>query len=35
MRQYALDAAEEIHNSMVAGAYNAYVWYRMWNDTCA
>lgn len=31
----ALSAAEEIHNSMVTGQYNAYVWYRMWNDTCA
>ena len=31
----ALNAAEEIHNSMVTGQYNAYVWYRMWNDTCA
>jgi glucuronoarabinoxylan endo-1,4-beta-xylanase len=31
----ALGAAEEIHNSMVTGEYNAYVWYRMWNDTCA
>lgn len=31
----ALQAAEEIHSSMVVGQYNAYVWYRMWNDTCA
>jgi glucuronoarabinoxylan endo-1,4-beta-xylanase len=31
----ALNAAEEIQNSMVTGQYNAYVWYRMWNDTCA
>jgi glucuronoarabinoxylan endo-1,4-beta-xylanase len=31
----ALNAAEEVHNSMATGQYNAYVWYRMWNDTCA
>jgi glucuronoarabinoxylan endo-1,4-beta-xylanase len=31
----ALEAAGEIHNSMVTGGYDAYVWYRMWNDTCA
>ncbi len=31
----AIQAAEEIHNSMVTGQYNAYVWYRMWNDSCA
>jgi glucuronoarabinoxylan endo-1,4-beta-xylanase len=31
----ALNTAEEIHNSMVTGQYSAYVWHRMWNDTCA
>ena len=31
----ALNAAEEVHDSMVVGQYNAYVWYRMWNDKCA
>jgi glucuronoarabinoxylan endo-1,4-beta-xylanase len=28
----ALSAAEEIHNSMVTGQYNAYVWWWVWND---
>ncbi len=31
----ALSAAMEVHSSMVTGQYNAWVWYRMWNDTCA
>lgn len=29
----ALDAAEEVHNSLVTGGYNAYVWWWIWNDT--
>ena len=28
----ALLAAEEIHNSMVTGSYNAYVWWWIWDD---
>lgn len=28
----ALDAAEEVHNSMVTGQYNAYVWWWIWDD---
>ncbi|MFP5206620.1 MAG: Ig-like domain-containing protein [Acidobacteriota bacterium] len=28
----ALAAAEEVHNSMVTGQYNAYVWWWIWND---
>jgi len=28
----ALAAAEEIHNSMVIGQYNAYVWWWIWDD---
>ncbi|MDE2481383.1 MAG: glucuronoxylanase XynC [bacterium] len=28
----AINAAEEIHNSMVTGRYNAYVWWWVWND---
>lgn len=28
----ALQAAEEVHNSMVTGQYNAYVWWWIWND---
>ncbi len=30
----ALAAAEEVHNSMVTGQYNAYVWWWIWNDDC-
>ena len=28
----ALAAAEEVHNSMVTGQYNAYVWWWIWDD---
>lgn len=28
----ALAAAEEVHNSMVVGQYNAYVWWWIWDD---
>jgi O-glycosyl hydrolase len=28
----ALAAAEEVHNSMVTGNYNAYVWWWIWDD---
>ncbi|MGA7339225.1 MAG: Ig-like domain-containing protein [Terracidiphilus sp.] len=28
----ALAAAEEVHNSMVTGSYNAYVWWWIWDD---
>lgn len=28
----ALKAAEEVHNSMVTGQYNAYVWWWVWNN---
>jgi len=28
----ALAAAEEVHNSLVTGQYNAYVWWWIWND---
>jgi len=28
----ALLAAEEIHNSMVTGSYNAYIWWWIWDD---
>jgi glucuronoarabinoxylan endo-1,4-beta-xylanase len=28
----ALKAAEEIHNSMVTGQYNAYIWWWIWDD---
>lgn len=31
----AISAAEEIHNSMVTGQYNAYVWWWIWNDPAA
>jgi O-glycosyl hydrolase len=28
----ALSAAEEVHNSMVTGSYNAYVWWWIWDN---
>lgn len=28
----ALGSAEEVHNSLVDGNYNAYVWWWIWND---
>lgn len=28
----ALAAAEEVHNSMITGQYNAYVWWWIWDD---
>jgi glucuronoarabinoxylan endo-1,4-beta-xylanase len=31
----AINAAEEVHNSMVTGQYNAYVWWWIWNDPAA
>lgn len=31
----AISAAEEVHNSMVTGQYNAYVWWWIWNDPAA
>ncbi len=30
----ALASAEEVHNSMTVGQYNAYVWWWIWNDDC-
>ncbi|MGO8757563.1 MAG: Ig-like domain-containing protein [Terracidiphilus sp.] len=30
----ALTMAEEIHNGMTTGYYNAYVWWWIWNDDC-
>ena len=30
----ALIAAKSVHNSMVTGQYNAYVWWWIWNDDC-
>jgi glucuronoarabinoxylan endo-1,4-beta-xylanase len=31
----AINAAEEVHNSMVTGQYDAYVWWWIWNDPAA
>jgi len=30
----ALELAQEIHDSMTVGYYNAYVWWWIWNDDC-
>ncbi len=30
----ALNAAEEVHNTLVVAGYNAYVWWWIWDDEC-